>query len=74
MRLIWEGSRALGLHPWHPDVRRLTPNQLGWAIVQDREEKGFNPRQKRQEALLEDRTRKAGELVAWADSHISRRR
>ena len=72
LRLLWEGSRALGLHPFHPDAQRLAPHQLWWAIVQGREDKGLDPRTKHQENVAEANSKAVGELVAWADQHISR--
>jgi len=69
--MVWEGSRALGLHPWHPDVMQLSQHQLWWAIVQSREDKGFSPRGRREEARAQERSESVGKLVAWADTHIS---
>lgn len=71
--MLWEGSRALGLHPWHPEVLRLTPHQLWWSMVQAREERGVDPRGKHQEAVAEAQNKAVGEMLAWADTHVSRR-
>ena len=63
----------MGLHPWHPDVLELTQPQLVWAAIQGREDRGLDPRKTHQEAVAERNQTAVGELVAWADKHISRR-
>ena len=70
---MWEGSRALGLHPFHPEALNLAPHQLWFAVVQGREDRGLDPRKKHQENLAAETSQKAGELMAWADQHVSRR-
>jgi len=71
--MLWEGSRALGLHPWHRETLSLAPHQLWWAMVQAREEKGLDPRRKHKEAVADAKDKAVGGLLAWADTHISRR-
>jgi len=50
---------------------RLSEHQLWWAMVQAREDRDLNPRGKREEALADAHSKAVGELVAWADEHIS---
>jgi hypothetical protein len=59
------------LHPWHPDVQALTEHQLLWAMIQGREERGMSPRTKRSEAKAEERSKLMGDILAWADAHIT---
>lgn len=74
MGLLWEGARAIGLHPWHPDVQNLAPYQLWWAVLQARQDSGLAPRKGRKEAEMLERSKAAGEMVAWADRHVDRGR
>jgi hypothetical protein len=51
---------------------KLTSHQLLWSVIQAREQAGGTPRKDREEAEMEARSKAAGELMAWADTHISR--
>lgn len=73
MGLLWEGARALGLHPWSPDVQNLAPHQLWWVILQSREGMGLAPRRKLVEDEMAEKSKTAAELVVWADAHVTRR-
>lgn len=73
LNLLWRGSRALGLHPWHPDVQKLSEHQLEWAYLQASEDFGGEPRKGRLQAKDEATEAAAMELIIWADQHISGR-
>lgn len=57
----------MGLHPWHPDVQRLTPLQLHWVVVQSTPGARQDYAKQQREAL--DHT--ATDFVAWYDDHVS---
>lgn len=70
--LLWRGSRALGLHPWHKEVLGLTTFQLHWASVQAREDAGGEARKQWRAEGHDAVQRQAMELIVWADNHLSR--
>jgi hypothetical protein len=70
--LLWRGSKALGLHPWHPEALRLLPLQLEWAAIQAGEDQGIGLRHSVRQQKETERRTLVGRLVAWADHHISR--
>lgn len=66
-QILWAGARAIGLHPWHPEVQQLNLVQLHWAILQG------NPgrREEVKKAKAEHFGQQAAELIAWNDTHVS---
>jgi hypothetical protein len=64
---MWVASKALGLHPWHPDIQKLNFTQLHWALVQDQPER----REDFKQLMLQRGTGPALEFISWFDSHVS---
>lgn len=70
--LLWAGSRALGLHPWHPEALNRTAYQLTWAVLLAKREEGEDPLETRNKHRQQRLDEQAGELVAWADAHVTK--
>lgn len=66
---MWKGSRALGLHPWHPDVRALGMHQIvySWLLSDP------SARERGEEFKRSGADAEAVALIAWMDQHLSRR-
>lgn len=63
----------MGLHPWHPDVLRMAPHQLHWAAIQASESRGNTPREDRETREIDQLDESALALIAWMDTHFTRR-
>ena len=71
-RLLWKAARILGLNPFGEEARRLSRQQLHWAILRDAEDSGHDLleviERKKDEQLRED----AMNLSIWMDKHFTR--
>ena len=69
LTLLWAGSRALGLHPWHPDVLALNTMQLHAAAVL------ANPhvRERHETGRRQEVSDAAMNLAMYMDEHLTTR-
>jgi len=66
---LWAGSRALGLHLWHPDALALNPMQLHAAAVLG--QPGI--RENREAARRQEVSDAAMRLAIFMDEHLTTR-